>query len=108
MNESFRRKEKATDILCIIFVISVFAMWIFSLNETFRHLGILSDYEEMNTFGVVVILAILGFWAVSQDIKIASFIWIISILNFFIFVYFNFQEINMEQYKKIENKDSQK
>ena len=82
MNEDFRRKEKATDILCIIFVISVFAMWLFSLNETFRHLGILSDYEEMNTFGVVVILGILGFWAVSQDIKIASIIWIISILNF--------------------------
>lgn len=99
------KTEKVIELGIIFFVILVFSIFLFSANETFRHLVILSDLGDTNPFGVVVILVIFGIWAGSKDLAIGVFLWIVSIVFFLLFVFYYFQEINIDQYKKIENID---
>ena len=105
MNKTLINTEKTTDILCILFVILIVAIWLFSVNETFRQFGILSYLDDTNPFGAIVFIVIFGVWAGSRDPFIGVFLWIISIFFFLLFVLYHFQEINIDQYKKIENID---
>lgn len=99
------KTEKTADILCILFVILIVIIWLFSVNETFRHFGILSYLDDTNPFGAIVFIVIFGVWAGSRDPFIGVVLWIISVFFFLLFVLYYFQEINIDQYKKIENID---
>lgn len=97
--------EKVADILCTIFVIFILCIWLFSINETLRHFGVLADLNDTNPFGFVVLLVIFGILVSSKDVIIGVFLWIVSIIFFLLFVFYHFQEINIDQYKRIENID---
>jgi glucose uptake protein GlcU len=102
INKRFNINENIKVIYIVSVITALLFIFGFCIFETFRTFTYL-DAEETNPFGIILILIVFGVLTYCFYYEwLGQFILIIAFIFFILFIAFNFSEISLSQYKKID------